>query len=374
MISRRDLVIGSMATVAAAMPRMLRAETSPYILGTLFPMSGPNAEYGEIFMAGTTMGIDYVTKSNVLSRPIVLRSEDSLSTPQGGALGMTKLVNVDKADYVLLAFTGVCKAAAPIGDRGKTVMVNPGSIAPDLSGLSPYFWNAIPLVTKELGQLVSWMMSKSIKRIVAVYVDDPFGNGVLAALKPALAKAGGEVIGTYPILPTAEAFGALAAKIRAQDPDGVYFLSAGNQQVELVKQLRNNGVTQQLISASGVNIPSILKLPEAKGLVFTDQAIDWNSADPLTRDFVKVFREKYHKDPTPYNENFFNAVLLFGSLASALEKQGKPVNGDTLRSQLLSQRTFSFVGGTGTFDDNCDISLPVAIDEVVGDGTVKQIA
>ena len=374
MISRRKVMLGTAAALAA--PQLMRvasAQDAPYIVGTLFPMAGPNAEYGEIFMAGATLGVDYVTKSKVLKRPIELRSVDSLSTPQGGAVGMSRLVNVDRADYVLLAFTGVCKAAAPIGGRAKTIMCNPGSVAPDLSGLSPYFWNMIPLVTKELDPLLTWMMSKSLKRVSAIYVDDPFGNGVMTALKPALAKAGGQMISTYPITPTEQVFTALAAKIRAENPDAVYFLSAGAQQVELVKQLRNNGITQQLVSAVGVNIPSILNLPEAKGLVFTDQATNWNSTDPLMKTFVENYRAKYNKDPMPYHLNFFNAIVLFGILASTLEKQGKPVNGDNLREQLLAQRKFALAGGTGEFDDVCDISLPVAVDEVTGDGKFKQI-
>ena len=75
----------------------------------------------------------------MLSRPITMQVVDSLATPQGGAIGMSKLVNVERAIYVLVGFTGVSKAAAPIGARAKTILVNGGGVGPDLAGLHAVF-------------------------------------------------------------------------------------------------------------------------------------------------------------------------------------------------------------------------------------------
>ena len=252
-----------------------------------------------------------------------MQAVDSLATPQGGAIGMSKLVNVDGAVYVLVGFTGVSKAAAPIGARAKTILVNGGGVGPDLAGLTPYFWNIIPLANIEVAALVPWLMAKQIKRIAAIYIDDPFGNGVMDALKSSLGKAGGSVAAPYSISPTDQEFAAVAAKLRAVKPDAVYFASYGAQQAVIIKQLRNNGITQQLLSYSGVDIPSVRALPQANGLVFTAQAHDWDSPDPVTRRFVQDWRAKYHTDPTPYHQNYYNAVRLFALLAQANEKQGK---------------------------------------------------
>jgi ABC-type branched-subunit amino acid transport system substrate-binding protein len=377
MIGRRGLMIG--ATMSSAIPALTypdpaQAAASPYMLGTLFPMSGPNAEYGEIFTAGADMALAHVGADKMLRRPIVMKAVDSLATPQGGAIGMSRLVNVDRAIYVLVGFTGVSKAAAPIGMRAKSILVNGGGIGPDLAGLTPYFWNVIPLANKEVERLAPWAVAKGLKRIAAVYVDDPYGIGVVTSLKSSFSKAGGKVVAAYPISPTDQEFAAIAAKLRAVKPDAVYFASYGAQQSEIIKQLRNNGVTQQLLSPSSVDIPSVHALPQSKGLIYTAQPADWNSPDPVTRRFVQDWKAKYHKDPVPYNQNYYNAVLLFALLASALEKQGKPVNGENLRNQLLAQRSFPLVGGTGVFDDNGDISLPIVIKQFQAGGKVVKIA
>lgn len=371
MLGRRTVVLGASMGVVAS--RLARAAAAPYVLGTLFPMSGPNAEYGQIFTAGADMALAHIAADKMLSHPVVMQAVDSLATPQGGAIGMSKLVNVDGAVYVLVGFTGVSKAAAPIGARAKTILVNGGGVGPDLAGLTPYFWNIIPLANIEVAALVPWLMTKQIKRIAAIYIDDPFGNGVMDALKSTLGKAGGSVAAAYSISPTDQEFAAIAAKLRAVKPDAVYFASYGAQQAVIIKQLRNNGISQQLLSYSGVNIPSVRALPQANGLVFTAQAHDWNSPDPVTRRFVQDWRAKYHTDPTPYHQNYYNAVRLFALLAAGLEKQGKAVDGDTLREQLLQVRSFPLVGGTGTFDEKGDIALPIVINRFGEGGAITKI-
>ena len=98
---------------------------------------------------------------------------------KAGVIGMTKLVNVDKASFVFVGFTAVSKAVAPVGDRAKTVMVNGGAVGPDLAGLSPYFWNVIPLAHLETQALLPFLIRRrNLKRIALVYVL----AGVVAAL------------------------------------------------------------------------------------------------------------------------------------------------------------------------------------------------
>ncbi|WP_158743187.1 ABC transporter substrate-binding protein [Acidisphaera sp. L21] len=373
MIQRRTLLAASAAFVAAetTFGRPARAEGS-YIIGTLFPMAGPNAEYGTIFTAGAQMALTHIAEDKTLGKPVELRAEDSQSTPQGGATGMTKLANVDHAIYTLVGFTGVSKAAAPIGQRNKVVMVNGGGVGPDLSGLAPLFWNVIPLIDKEIAALLPWMKGQSFKRVALVYVDDPLGNAVLKQMNTVLPTIGATLAGSYSIAPTAQQFGPIAAKIRDANADVIYFASYGAQQSQIIKQLRDNGLSQQMMTYSAATIPSVRGLAEAEGLVFTAQVSDWSASDPVTARFVKDWRAKYNGDPSTYHQNYYNAVWLFGLLVQSLEKAGKPVDGEALRAELLRVRKFPLAGGDGSFDDNCDISFPIQVNRMKG-GSFEKI-
>ena len=370
MFSRRAF-LGTSALALAA-PRLAWAQADPYVLGALFSMSGPSAEFGRIYMQGTQLALEHLAADKWLKRPVVLRVEDSQGLPQAGAVGITKLINVDGTIYVLIGFTGVSKAAAPIAQRSKVILINGGAVGPDLAGLTPYFWSVIPLANIEVRSLFPWITQKKLKRVAIVYTDDSGGaTAVMKELQAGLPSAGAEVVGTFSVPLQAQQFTAVAASVRQTNPDAVYVSSYGAQQGQIIKQFRDNGVSQQLLSFSAVNIEPIWKLPEAEGLVFTSQATAWDAPDEVTQRFVKDFRAKFGSDPVTYSQNYYNGVRLFGLLARGLEQAGTPVNGDTMRAELMRVRTFPLVGGKGTFDDTGTLSMPIQINQITGGKVVK---
>lgn len=364
MITRRTVLAGALAGAALpALTSVLRAETQPYVLGTLFPMTGLLSELGTVYTAATALALEHVAADKRLKQPIVLKAEDSQSTPQGGAVGMTKLVNVDSAPYVLVGLTGVSKAAAPIATRAKVMMVNGGGVGPDLAGLSPYFWNIIPLANQELPTAFDWMKRHDIKRVALIYLDDPLGNALLKGLQEGLPTIGAELVGKFSAAPSAQQFSAMIAKVREVKPDLVYVASYGTQQTQIFKQLRDNGLTLPLMTYSVGGTPSVASLPEADGLLFTSQVADWDAADPLTRRFVEGWRAKYKGNPSTYAQNYYNAVLLYAQLIERLEKEGKPLTGENLKDAIASG-TFDLVGGTARFSPNGTINMPTQLNRV----------
>ena len=340
--------------------------SDPYVIGTLFPMSGPNGEYGTLFTSGAALAIEHAAQDRMLRRPMRIQAEDTQALPQQGVIGMTKLVNVDKAHYVLVGFTAVSKAVAPVADRSKTITVNGGAVGPDLAGLSPYFWNVIPLAHLETQAFLPFLMRRNLKRIALVYVDDPLGDAILGLLRTELPKAGGTLAGTFSILRTAQQFGPIAARVRQSRPDAVYIASFGAQQAQIIKGLRDNGITQPLVGYSALSIDSVRTLPEAEGVIFTSQKFDYTGGSEITRRFATDFKAKYGSEPGAYNANYYNAVRLFALLAKELEAENAEVNGDNLRRILLRVREFDLVGGKGRFDDQGNISSEIQVNEIRG--------
>ncbi|MFA5702174.1 MAG: ABC transporter substrate-binding protein [Advenella sp.] len=363
-ISRRDLLKAGAALAVVPSFNVYAQGKEAYRLGTLFPMSGSVAELGAVFMNGVMLALEHIKQDNRLSRPIELKAQDSLATPQGGAVGMSRLVNVDHAQYVLLGVTGVSKAAAPIGVRQKVIMMNGGGVSPELGELSPYFWNIIPLADQEIPPAIQWLKTQGKKKVALVYIDDPLGAAVLKQLKAELPKIDGELVGAYSVPPGMEQFAAIAAKIRNTDAEAIYFASYGSQQLQIVKQLRDAGLKQLLMTYSIGSLPSVAKLPEAEGLIFTTQRNDLTLSDSLTSRFINGWREKHKSDPTSYAQNYYNGTLLFAYLLEHLEKKGEPVNGDTLLAALREIRSFNFAGGDIEFSDNATSIMPIQINQV----------
>jgi branched-chain amino acid transport system substrate-binding protein len=136
-------------------------------------------------------------------------------------------------------------------------------------------------------------------------------------------------------------------------PDVVYFaVTGGGLLMQLAKQMRDNGVDQQLVTYSVGNLPALAALPEANGLAFTGQSADWTSSDPTTKRFVEGWRSKYKSDPTIYAQNYYNGTRLFALLVQQLERAGTPVSGEALLQQRQRGGKYEFSGGQVSFDEN----------------------
>jgi branched-chain amino acid transport system substrate-binding protein len=369
---RMRLVRSLLLSVAASLAVLSAAQAQDVIkIGADLPMSGPNAEYGELFGAAAKLAADHANADKALSKTLAIQFEDSQATPQQGVVAMNKLVSVEKVPFVLSAFTGVSKAIAPIGDRAKVVSVNGGGIGPDLAELGDYFWNVIPLVNLEIRVMAPYMVQeRGFKKIALIYVDDPAGEAVNKELAENVPKAGGQMVAQLQIPRAAQQFTSIAAKVRESNPDLVFIASFGAQQAQIIKQLRDNGVPQQLASYSAFGSPTVAALPEAKGALFPSQSVDWKAAGMSERVF-KDWMAKTGKEPSAYVANYYNAVMVFVKLAQALEKSGQPITGENLLKQRKANGTFDLVGGKMEFLPNGSVSMPIQINEVDGSGSGK---
>jgi len=344
-----------------------QASAEDFRIGAIFPLSGANADYGDLYMGATELAVSHLNEAKALGGKLSIAYEDSQALPQQGVIAMNKLVNVEKVSYVLSAFTGVSKAISTTAMRSHTVAVNGGGVGPDLAELGEYFWNVIPLANFEVRAMAPYLVQKrGLKRVVLVYVDDPLGQSIKRELESSLPPLGGMLAEALSVPSNAQQFSGIAARVRDANPDVVYIASFGAQQSQIIKQLRDNGVTQQLASYSGFAIPAIANLPEAKGALFTTQRIDWNSEDPVTKRFTQEYQLKTKRAPTAYAANYYNAVLLFGTLASAVQKAGQPVTGENLLAKRREIGAFDLVGGRLSFEKDGTIRSAMQINEVDG--------
>jgi ABC-type branched-subunit amino acid transport system substrate-binding protein len=327
------------------------AQAQDLRIGANLPMSGPNSEYGELFSNAAKLAIEHINADKLLSKKLELVIEDSQAQPQQGVVAMNKLVNVEKVPFVLSAFTAVSKAVAPVGDKAHVVTVNGGAIGPDLAELGDYFWNVIPLVNLEVQAMAPYLVKERGWKKIELETHVP--------------KNGGTLVAAIQVPRASQQFSGVAAKVREVSPDLVYIASFGAQQAQIAKQLRDNGVTQQLASYSAYSAPTAAQLPESKGALYTTQVIDW-SGDALSQRVAKDWKAKTGKEPSAYIANYYNAVLIFAKLAQALEKAGLPVTGENLLKQRKTMASFDVVGGKLTFLPNGTVSVPLQVNETDG--------
>ena len=182
------------------------------------------------------------------------------------------------------------------------------------------------------------------------------------------------MVESHSIAASAQQFSGVAARVRSDNPDVVYVASYGSQQLQIVKQLRDNGVKAQIASYSAFSVPELQEQEEAQGALFTTQSIEWDSNDSVTKRFVDDYRAEHDKNPTSYIANYYNAVRVFALLAQALEAQGKEITGANLLAQRKATATFKLVGGEVSFQENGTLLAPIQVLEVDGSGSGKVVS
>ena len=363
MIDRTTLAAGCTALACLAGPALAEDHT----IGAIFPLSGPNAVYGDVFMAGADLAVTHINTDEMLSGPLSIAYEDSQALPQPAVVAMTKLVNVTGVPYTLSAFTGVSKAISTLAMRNSVVAVNGGGVGPDLAELGDYFWNVIPLANLEVRAVVPYLVEeRGLTDFALLYVDDPLGDAMRTEFETILPEVGGTLVDSYSVPTTAQQFSGIAAQVRSSGADVVYIASYGNQQLQIVKQLRDNGVDAQLASYSSYSVPDALALPESEGMIFTGQSVDFESGDEVTSRFVTDFQETYGSEPSAYNVNYYNAVRVYGLLAAAIEADGGEVTGEALLEKRRATESFDLVGGTVSFQENGTLLFPIEVKEITG--------
>jgi branched-chain amino acid transport system substrate-binding protein len=212
---------------------------------------------------------------------------------------------------------------------------------------------------------------RGFKKFALVYVDDPAGEAVKKELAAEVPKHGGQMVAELQIPRASQQFSGIAAKVREANADIVFIASFGAQQAQIVKQLRDNGVSQQLASYSSFSAPTVTQLPEAKGALFPTQSIDW-AADAVSQRVAKDWKAKKGKEPNAYVANYYNAIMVFVKIAQALEKSGQPITGENLLKQRIAMGgSFDVAGGKMQFLPNGTVSMPLQINEIDGTGAGK---
>lgn len=361
---RRFFLLSTIAFMTTA------AQADDIKIGAIFPLSGPNSSYGDITAAGANLAVEHINAEGNLDGTLSILYEDSQALPQHGVVAMNKLVGVENVPFVLTQFTGVSKAVSVIGQKTQTVVINGGATGPDLATLGPYFWNMIPLVNFEVRALVPYLMEeRNMTRPVLLFADEPGAQATRQEVEALMEDVNKELVGALSIPPTLQQFSGIAARVRSLNPDFIIMATAGSQQAQLIKQLRDNGVDQPIVSYSVFGIPEILGLPEAEGALYTSQSVNWESDDPITQRFVNDFKERYgDATPSAYAVNYYNAVYLFGLLAAELQKKGKPITGENLLEERLAMDVINVVGGPVSFQPDGTIKAPIQINEIDGKG------
>jgi branched-chain amino acid transport system substrate-binding protein len=380
MITRRAtarLLAGTVATAAlGAGISPARAEDKVVKIGADLSLTGADSENAARVKDGIVMAIDAANKDKTVKGYTfeLMTLDDGTATagqydPAQAATNARKMVSdPDVVAAVGPEMSGSGKAMAPILSQGDLATITPSSTNPDIS--SPKFAEQYRPAGKPIyfrtvttdafqGPNMANFMAERLK-IKSVYILDDsgaYGVGLADAYQAQIEKKGVKVLGRDRLDPKAADYSAVLTKIKALNPQALYYGGVGQAGTKLAKQAYD--IIPNVIKAGGDGVYGASFLtgvgfPAAEGWYATIASPHLTGNGKAAK-FVKEYTARFNVAPVDYSITAYDATLVIIDAVRRVAASGKPVTRDAVRDAIQTGKVPT-IQGIVSFDENGDLA------------------
>jgi branched-chain amino acid transport system substrate-binding protein len=350
-----------------------------YEFGALTPLTGADAPNGVTTKRGIELGVEQINASGLLKNAkIKVVFADNKADPTEAVSAFNQLIAVNKVPFSLTSYSGPSLAIAPIAQRRKVALINIGAVTPDLAGASDYLLNGVPLITEQAKAIVDYAVTtKGIERIALYYSSNDLGKGTAKQFPSYVSAAGGDFAGAVAFDPESTDYQSSLAKLAALHPDAVYVTSTATQTGNIIAQAAGQNLKPIWMGYQSFSHEATLKVGgknAAGGLYATTSTTDPATSKeyPQTVEFEKAYHAKYGDGPIDYTVyTAYVGVELYAHALARLIDTGKPVDGESLRAAISSEKVDSLLGPI-QFQPDGTIFVPLEI-RTVADSAFKPV-
>lgn len=324
------------------------AEAEVYRVGAAIPLTGPGAALGSLIKRGLELGVKEANTARP-DHPIEIIFEDTKTNPKEGLTAFRKLVDVDNTKVVLVAFSAICNAVAPVAEAQKVLMVGMTTSMPGLTEGRQYVIRLFPNAEMLAGTMADYAKMHHTRAAV-MYANDEYGKHTFITFKARFEGDGRQNVFSDAFSPTQKEFRETVGKMLASRPDVIYLPGYGGGYVALLKQIREQNENIMIMGDSPLSNPPVYKAAgdAADGVLVPATPLDAGVADtPRQEAFLAQYVKEFGENPSinvAINHDFVEMLSLALS-----ETDGSP---EAIRGFFLSQRPFHGLVGDITYQDD----------------------
>jgi branched-chain amino acid transport system substrate-binding protein len=331
--------------------------------------------------------------------PFTLTYEDwdDASAKKGDWDPEVEAANADKAvkDPNIMAYigtynSGAAKIAMPVLNRAGLVMISPANSYPGLtkpgkgeanepdiyrpSGKLDFF-RVVPADDIQGAMGARWMKQLGAKSVYVLDSRDLYGRGIADVFEQTAGDIGLRVLGHEGIDPKAQEYKSLMTKIKALNPDFIYFGgTTATNPGQLVKDMVAVGLSAKFMAPDGCFDSAFINAAGAANL--NDRAfITFGGVPPdkltgLGAKFVESYRATYKKEPEAYGVYGYVAAQV---ALAAITKAGVK-DREAIRAAVQAYKTDDSALGPFSFDKNGDTTMMMMSGNTVKNGKFEFMA
>jgi len=365
-------------------------------IGALLPLTGGLAEYGKGFRLSGDLAAEQLAEAGF---PIEIKYGDTETSAIPGVEAARTLVNVERV--VALIGAAASGVSIPVAE---TVAI-PNQI-PQISYASTS--NLLTVLPADQGKdflfrtvAADWLQGAVLgretakagaKRAAVLYINSPYGQGLLEDFQKSFEAGGGKVVAAVPHdEKPAPTYVSELRQLMQANPDVMLGISYPGHATVYLKEFfeaRYNTKTQLLFcdGTKSVEIPKAVGPKNLAGYFGTAAAPAGGvSVENFKRDFLAKYGEI---PPLPYLDTTYDGIVIAALAAAAAQAEGKPITGVNVRDKLRmvanppgevvvpgveglkkalellkagKDINYEGAGGSEDFDENGDVVSPVEI-------------
>jgi branched-chain amino acid transport system substrate-binding protein len=366
--------IAGIATIVAV-GAGVAADQKVVKIGVILPFTGADAEDANLIKNGIMIAFDEANAAGGVAGynivPVIY--DDGTATagqydPAQAATNTKKLIS----DPLVVAnvgpeMSGSGKAMSPILSQADMATITPSSTNPDITdpkfasqfrpkGKAVYF-RTVTTDAYQGPNMANYYKAKlHVKKVYVLDDSGAYGVGLANAFENRAKEIGIEVLGHDQLDPKEADYTTVLTKIKALNPDAIYYGGVAQAGVKLAKQASETIPNMIKAGGDGVAGGSFLKgggFPAIEGWYGTNAGPHLTEG-PAAASFVKTFQEKYKMTPGDYSITAYDAAKVILAAVEEVAKSGKEMNRSNVRDAIQGSHVAT-LQGTVAFDANGDI-------------------
>ena len=377
-LTRRAFNAGTVAIAAmAAVGGGIAASADQKVIkiGMTLPLTGADADDATLIKNGAMMAIDEANAAGGVAGykivPVIYDNGTATAgqyDPAQAATNTKKLI----ADPLVVAnvgpeMSGSGKAMSPILSAADLATITPSSTNPDITdpkmasqfrpNQKAVYFRTVTTDAFQGPNMANYYKAKLHVKTVYILDDSgAYGVGLANAFEAQAKKNGIEILGHDQLNPKEADYTTALTKIKALNPDAIYYGGVAQAGVKLAKQAAETIPNMIKGGGDGVSGGSFLKgggFPAIEGWYATNAGPHLTQSQ-VAANFVKTFQEKYHTTPDDYSITAYDAAKVILAAIAEVVKSGKELNRSNVRDAIQNSRVET-LQGTVAFDQNGDV-------------------
>lgn len=344
------------ALSAVASPFLTQAQAAELKIGLMCPLTGKWASEGQDMKNIVSLLVKEVNKAGgIKGNSLSLIVEDDAGDPRSASLAAQKLASAGVIAVIGTYGSAVTEASQNILDEAGLVQIATGSTSVRLTekGL-PRFFRVCPRDDQQ-GQVAAKLIATNgYKNVALLHDNSSYSKGLAEETREELKKKGVKV-GFYDALTPGERdYTAILTKLKAAQPDLVFFTGYYPETGMLLRQKAEMGWRVPMMGGDAANHQDLVKIAgadAAKGYFFISPPLPQDLDSPTSKEFLTAFQAAYAGLPVSVW-----AVLAgdaFKVIASALEAGAS--SPDAIAAHLKNAALpFKAISGDLVFDKKGD--------------------